>query len=356
MSATSAGTGAAIPDGTVPDGPLTIAQLAALAGVSTATVSKVVNGRSDVAAATRAQIEELIRTRGYRRQRRPTKSAALIDVLFHELRGLYAIEILNGVEEVAREHRLGVVLSEMGGRHVPGHDWVEEVLARRPVGVVSVFSGLEPEQTERLYSRDIPLVLLDPTGDPDHDAPSVGAGNWNGGLSATRHLIGLGHRRIGVITGPDRMEASRARVDGYRAALDLAGIPADSALERHGDFTIETGRDLALDLLRTERPTAIFACNDGTALGIYHAAANLGLRIPEDLSVVGFDDLPKARWMIPPLTTVRQPLKDMGTAAARMITALAAGETLPQQRIELATELVVRESTARPGTVTPTPS
>ncbi|MQM27391.1 LacI family DNA-binding transcriptional regulator [Glycomyces albidus] len=345
MSATSAGTGPA-----VPDGPLTIAQLAALAGVSTATVSKVVNGRSDVAAATRAQIEELIRTRGYRRQRRPTKSAALIDVLFHELRGVYAIEILNGVEEVAREHRLGVVLSELGGRHVPGQDWVEEALARRPVGVVSVFSGLEPDQTERLYSRDIPLVLLDPTGDPDHDAPSVGSGNWNGGLSATRHLIGLGHRRIGVITGPDRMEASRARADGYRAALDLAGIPADPALERHGNFRIETGRDLAFELLRLEdRPTAIFACNDGTALGVYHAAAKLGLRIPEDLSVVGFDDLPETRWMIPPLTSVRQPLKEMGAAAARMITALAAGETLPHHRVELATELVVRESTARPG-------
>jgi DNA-binding LacI/PurR family transcriptional regulator len=333
----------------IPEGSLTIAQLAALAGVSTATVSKVVNGRSDVASATREQIEGLIRARGYRRQRRPAKSAALIDVLFHELRGLYAVEILGGVQQVAREQRLGVVVSEMGGRHVPGHDWVEEVLARRPLGVVSVFSGLTTEQSDRLYSRDIPLVLLDPTGDPDPDAPSTGASNWNGGLAAARHLLGLGHRRIAMITGPDRMEAARARLDGFRSGLDMAGVPVDPELLRHGDFEIATGRDLALELLRLEAPpTAIFACNDGTAVGVYHAAAKLGVRIPEDLSVVGFDDLPKAKWTVPPLTTIRQPLKEMGAAAARMVVALAAGETLPQQRVELATELVVRLTPERP--------
>jgi DNA-binding LacI/PurR family transcriptional regulator len=337
-----------------PAGPLTIAQLAALAGVSTATVSKVVNGRSDVAAATRELIEDLIRRHGYRRQRRPSKSAALIDVLFHELRGLYPVEILNGVEAVAREHRLGVVVSELGGRHVPGQGWVEDVLARRPHGVVSVFTGLTADQTDRLYSRDIPLVLLDPTGDPDHDAPSVGASNWNGGLAAARHLIALGHRRIAVVTGPEHLEASRARLDGFRAGMDLAGVPLDPALERHGDFMIEGGREHARALLRLdEPPTAIFACNDGTAVGVYHAAAEAGVRIPEDLSVVGFDDLPKAKWTIPPLTTIRQPLNEMGAAAARMIVALAAGEPLPQQRVELATELVVRESTAPPQAGSP---
>lgn len=332
-----------------PEGPLTIAQLAALAGVSTATVSKVVNGRSDVAAATREQVEELIRSHGYRRQRRPAKSSALIDVLFHELRGLYAIEILNGVEEVAREHRLGVVVSELGGRHTPGQGWVEDVLARRPVGVVSVFSGLTVEQSDLLYSRDIPLVLLDPTGDPDHDAPSVGASNWNGGLTAARHLVGLGHRRIAVITGPDHMEASRARLDGFRAGLELAGAALHPELERHGDFMIEGGREHARALLRLDDPpTAVFACNDGTAVGVYHAAAELGVRIPEDLSVVGFDDLPEATWTIPPLTTIRQPLKEMGSAAAGMVVALAAGGPLPQQRRELATALVVRRSTGAP--------
>ncbi|RRR98084.1 LacI family DNA-binding transcriptional regulator [Glycomyces terrestris] len=344
MSPSQAGAGTE-----TPDGPLTIAQLAALAGVSTATVSKVVNGRSDVSAATRDQIEELIRTRGYRRQRRPAKSAALIDVLFHELRSSYVMEILNGIREVARAHRIGVVVSELAGRRVPGGDWIEDVLARRPLGVVSVYAGLAPDQCDRLYSRDVPLVQLDPTGDPEHDAPSVGAGNWSGGLSAARHLAALGHRRIGVVSGPENMEAARARLDGFRSALDLAGVEADPGLVRPGDFSIETGRVHALDLLRLdEPPTAVFACNDSSAVGVYHAAAQLGVRIPEDLSVVGFDDLPMAKWMIPPLTTVRQPLKEMGAAAARMIVRLAEGGALPQQRVELATELVVRDSTAPP--------
>jgi DNA-binding LacI/PurR family transcriptional regulator len=152
------------------------------------------------------------------------------------------------------------------------------------------------------------------------------------------------------------MEAARARLDGFRSGLDMAGVPVDPALVRHGDFEIETGRDLALELLRLEAPpTAVFACNDGTALGVYHAAASLGLRIPDDLSVVGFDDLPKAKWMVPPLTTIRQPLKAMGAAAAQMIVALAAGETLPRQRVELATDLVVRESTAPPRLNGPEP-
>ena len=328
---------------------LTIAQLAALAGVSTATVSKVVNGRSDVAAATREQIEGLIRDRGYRRQRRPAKSAALIEILFHELRGTYGIEILNGVARVAREHRIGVVVSELGGHHIPGQDCVEDVLARRPLGVISVYSGLTAEQSERLYSRDIPTVLLDPTGGPGDDAPSVGASNWNGGLAAARHLLGLGHRRIGVITGPDRKESSRARFDGFRAGMDLGGVPLDPALQRSGDFEITGGRECARELLALpDPPTAIFACNDGMALGVYHAAAEAGLRIPADLSVVGFDDLPKAQWTIPPLTTIRQPLTEMGAAAAGMVVALAAGGPLPHQRVELATELVVRESTAPP--------
>lgn len=348
---TSASEAASIDD--VPrDAPPTIAQIARLAGVSVATVSKVVNGRTDVAPETRDVVEALIRRHGYRRQKRPAKPAPLIEVVFHELRGLYGIEILNGVNRVAREHRLAAVVSELEGRHTPGRGWVEDVLARRSAGVISVFSHLDGEQSARLSSRGVPLVLLDPTGEPAHDFPSVGAANWNGGLTATRHLLELGHRRIGVITGPGHMLSSRARLDGHRAALDLAGVPADPALVRAGDFQIEDGRRLTRELLRLDDPpTAVFASNDGEAIGVYQAAAEAGLRIPEDLSVVGFDDLPMTEWTIPPLTTVRQPLHDMAAAAAGMVVALVRGEALPQHRVELATELVVRGSTAGPRAV-----
>jgi DNA-binding LacI/PurR family transcriptional regulator len=326
---------------------LTIAQLAELAGVSTATVSKVVNGRSEVAAETRALVERLIREHGYRPQRRRVGPAALVELVFHALEGDYPIEIAKGVGQVAREHDLAVVLSELHHHHTPGHSWIEGVLGRRPTGVIAVFSSLTEAQRDQLATRDIPLVMLDPTGDPGHQVPSVGAGNWSGGLSATRHLLELGHRRIAVITGPDYALSSRARLDGYRAALDMAGVPVDQELIGRGDFVVEGGLAQARRLLRLPHPpTAIFSCNDGQAMGVYRAAYELGLRIPDDLSVVGFDDLPPMRWMTPPLTTVRQPLTEMAAAATTMLVKLAQGDPLPQNRVELGTELVIRDSTA----------
>jgi DNA-binding LacI/PurR family transcriptional regulator len=329
--------------------PPTIAQLAELAGVSVATVSKVVNGRSEVAAETRAHIERLIREHGYRRQKRRASPAALLELVFHELEGAYAMEIIKGVEQTAREHGLAVVLSELQGRHTPGRGWIEDVLTRRPAGVVAVFSGLTGEQRDLLDTRDIPLVLVDPTGDPGHQAPSVGAGNWTGGLAATRHLLELGHRRIAIVTGPAHALSSRARLDGYRAALDTAGVPVDPELVREGDFHVADGTAHARALLRlNDPPTAIFACNDLQAVGVYQAAHELGLRIPDDLSVIGFDDLPPAKWVIPALTTIRQPLMEMAAAATGMVLTLAQGEPLPCTRLELATDLIQRGSTAPP--------
>ncbi|MET9251186.1 LacI family DNA-binding transcriptional regulator [Nonomuraea sp. NPDC003709] len=330
--------------------PLTITQLAELAGVSTATVSKVVNGRSEVAPETRALVEGLIRRHGYRRQRRRVTASALVEVVFHALGGDYPIEMIRGVDQVAREHHLAVVISDMQQRSGSGHSWIEGVLSRRPAGVIAVFSGLTEEQRDQLVTRDIPIVLLDPSGDPGPGVPSVGAGNWSGGLSATRHLLDLGHRRIALITGPDWALSSRARLDGYRTALDLAGVPVDPELIGSGDFVIEGGLAQAHRLLRLpDPPTAIFASNDGEAVGVYRAAYELGLRIPGDLSVVGFDDLPSVQWAVPPLTTVRQPLIEMAATATAMLMKLAQGEPLAQTRVELGTELIVRASTAPPS-------
>jgi LacI family xylobiose transport system transcriptional regulator len=316
--------------------------------VSTATVSKVVNGRSAVAPQTRALVQRLIREHGYRRQRRRVTPAFGVEVVFHELAGDYPTEIIRGVGQVARQHRMTVAVSELGG-HTPGGDWIEDVLNRRPAGVIAVFSRLTNLQRDRLTDREIPLVLLDPLGDPGHRIPSVGAGNWNGGLSATNHLLELGHRRIAIITGPANALSSRARLDGYRAALDTSGVPVDPDLICQGDFQIEDGLAHTHRLLRLpDPPTAVFACNDGEAIGVYHAAKEAGLRIPEDLSVVGFDDMPPMRWAIPPLTTIRQPLAEMAAAATSMLVTLARGETLPQHRVEFATSLVIRGSTAPP--------
>ncbi|MFC5666760.1 LacI family DNA-binding transcriptional regulator [Kitasatospora misakiensis] len=329
--------------------PATLAEIAQQAGVSAPTVSKVLNGRADVAPATRERVEELLRRHGYRRRRGTAQVSPLLELVFHELESAWAMEVIRGVENVVREEGLSIVLSESSGRLSPGQSWVDGVLARRPTGVLLVLSDLDRLQRQQLAGRDIPFVVIDPAGDPGQEVPAVGTTNWDGGLAATRHLVDLGHRRIGLIGGPGRMMCSRARADGYRAALDMAGIAYDPELVREGDFHHEAGRRVGLELLNLpDRPTAVFAGNDLQALGLYEAARELGLRIPEDLSVVGFDDLPLARWVGPPLTTVRQPLTEMAEVAARLVIDLARGGRPGTLRVDLATSLVERSSTAPP--------
>jgi DNA-binding LacI/PurR family transcriptional regulator len=327
----------------------TIAFIAEQTGVSVPTVSKVINGRSDVSSETRRRVEAAIIEHGYQRAPRAVGRSSLIEVIFHELESEWALEIVRGVERVAGRHHLAVVLTEMQGRRTPGRGWIEGVLARRPTGVIAVFSDLTATMREQLRTRGIPFVILDPAGEPLHATPSIGATNWNGGLTATRHLLGLGHRRIAVIGGPAGILCSRARMDGFRAAMDEAGVPVEASLISHGDFQVDEGIATGRALLgRPDRPTAIITGNDLQALGVYQAAREARLHIPEDLSVVGFDDLPVARWVGPPLTTVRQPLIEMAEAAATLVLELARGEEPAQMRLELTTELIVRESTAPP--------
>ncbi|GAA0362754.1 LacI family DNA-binding transcriptional regulator [Microbispora corallina] len=326
---------------------LTVARIARLAGVSAPTVSRVINGQAGVALSTRQRVEAVLREHGYRRDN--PAPAAIIELVFHALESLWALEIIRGVEQVAREHELAVVLTEMQGRLTPGKAWTEQVLARRPTGVIAVFSELTGHQQSQLATRGIPLVVLDPTGEPLHLTPSVGATNWSGGMAATRHLLELGHRRIAMLSGPVEWPCCRARLDGYRAAMDAAGVPVDPDLVKVSTLYVEGGlRDGAALLGLPDPPTAVFTANDLQAFGVYEAARRAGVRIPEDLSVVGFDDLSFTAWAGPPMTTVRQPLVQMGAAAARMVVALARQEPLEQHRVELATTLVVRESTAPP--------
>jgi len=326
---------------------VTLAHIAKLAGVSAPTVSKVINGHPGVAAGTRRRVEELVQEYGWRRRPDAVDSSAVVEVVFESLDSLWALELIRGMDEVVQDRGMILGLTDMRGRRSPHSGWIDQVLARRPVGVIAVSADLSERQRARLASRSIPLVALDPRGEPDHDVPSVGATNWNGGLAATRHLLELGHRRIAMINGPDTLMCCRARLDGYRAALDSAGIPADPGLVCTGPLYVEGGRTQAQALLALpDPPTAIFAANDLQALGVYQAAHRAGLRVPEDLSVVGFDDLPLAQWADPPMTTVRQPLQKMGTAAAEMVLALASRRTPVEDRVELATRLHVRSSTA----------
>lgn len=319
-----------------------------MAGVSPATVSKVLNGHAGVAADTRQRVESTLREHGYRRPP-VTEPAAAIEVVFYGLIGDLATHIVHGVERVARQHDLAVVFTNALNPVRADRSWSEQLLARRPVGVITVHTRLTPEQHERLAISGIPMVALDPMGEPSYATPSVGATNWNGGVMAARHLLELGHRRIAVISGPAEFLCARARLDACRAALDAAGAPLDDRLVRSGQFWYEDGLAFAEELLALpERPTAIVCGNDLQAMGVYEAARRSGVRIPHDLSVVGFDDIPPARWCAPPLTTVRQPFVKMGEAAARMLLSLVGGAPQDETRVELATSLVVRESTAPP--------
>jgi LacI family xylobiose transport system transcriptional regulator len=323
-------------------------ELADEAGVSLSTVSKVLNGRADVSAATRAKVEAILDRQGYERRVGKGSQTGLIELVFPELDTAWAMEIIRGVENVARTNGLSVVITESGDRHSPSADWVDGVLRRRPVGVVLVFSDLADEAKAKLRSRAIPFVIVDPAGDPAPDVPSVGSANWSGGLMATRHLIELGHTRIAAITGRDDMMCSFARLDGYRSAMNAAGIEIDDRLVRFGNFHVSGGNEIALELLRMdEPPTAIFAGSDLQALGVIEAARTLGIQVPRDLSIVGYDDLQLAQWSSPSLTTIHQPLTKMAEEAARLVVRMSEGELESIPRMDLATRLVVRESTAQ---------
>ncbi|QFZ18285.1 LacI family DNA-binding transcriptional regulator [Saccharothrix syringae] len=327
-----------------------ISSIAAEAGVSIPTVSKVLNGRPDVAADTRARVESVIERHRYQRRRaRQSSRPALIDLVFHEMHSAWSTEIIRGVEQAAAAERAAVVLSELGGAHRPRQEWFDDLLTRRPLGVILVLAELDEGQRHQLATRNIPFVVVDTAGEQPPGVPVVGSANWAGGLAATRHLLGLGHRRIAVISGPTTMLCSRARVDGFRSALDAEGVVVEPDFVRYGNFFVDGGYAHGLALLdRPDRPTAIFAGSDFQALGVMRAARELGLSIPGDLSIVGYDDVQVTEWIGPPLTTVRQPLREMATTAAQMVFTLARGERPRNERIDLATELVVRQSTAPP--------
>lgn len=329
---------------------VTISVIAREAGVSVPTVSRVVNGRSDVAPQTRQRIETLLREHGYqpRGTRTRTPAARLIDLVFNDLDSPWAVEIIRGVEDVAHAAGVGAVVSTIHRKTEPARQWLQNLRARASDGVILVNSVLDSPLLAELRRLSVPLVVVDPVGTPTFDTPAIGATNWAGGLSAAEHLLSLGHRRIGVVTGPRDLLCSQARLDGYRAALSAAGAGLDDDLLHEGDFYHESGFKSGEAMLTSAQPpTAILASSDQMALGVYEAVRQQGLRVPDDVSVVGFDDLPEVRWSSPPLTTVRQPLVEMGALAARTVLRLASGDEVDSPRVELATSLITRESTTK---------
>lgn len=327
---------------------VTIAEIAAAAGVSMSTVSKVLNGNHDVSAATRQRVQSLLLERSYeRRTASATSTPPLVDLVFQELESPWAMEIVRGAVEAAAAAGLKVALTSL--TEEPGRrSWLDQICARGTRGVILLLADLGLREKAELRSRGLPFAVVDPRGEQDPTVTQVGATNWSGGFAATRHLIELGHRRIGMISGPSDLLCSRARMDGYRSAMESAGLKVDPELMQWSNFHVDGGFKVGSAMLSMEQPpTAIFAGSDLQALGVLEAARTAHLRVPNDLSLVGFDDLPLSTWTSPPLTTVRQPLAEMASTAVRLVLAQAVNEDATNHNVELATSLVVRETTAR---------
>jgi LacI family transcriptional regulator len=328
----------------------TLASVAEIAGVSIPTVSKVLNGRDDVAAATRDRVLEVMRSLNYRSPtpRRRTDSV-MIDVVVESVTTAYYAEVMDGILECASENGAEVVLSAMSLKAVSAAQRVQRMLDAGRQGLLLVTSKWGRSDLLTFQERGIPVVLVDPLNPPGADVVSVGATNWAGGKAATEHLLDLGHQRIAHLGGPPRAECSQDRQHGYMAALLGRGFEVRPEYVLHGEFTRSFGIEGLSRLLDLpEPPTAIFAANDTIASGVWEEARRRGLKLPAHLSIVGFDGTSFAEQAMPQLTTVEQPLREIGRSAARALLRQIDGQEPDSTRIELATRLLVRESTAPP--------
>jgi DNA-binding LacI/PurR family transcriptional regulator len=328
----------------------TLSDVASVAGTSIPTVSKVLRGGTDISPATRDRVMDAIRAVGYARGLKGMadgEQAALIDLVVNHVNGTWANGVLTGVESAAVAANVDVVISLAH----ENADWVSRLLRRPSRGAIVVLVDPTSSQFSALEAAGIPVVLVTPMSEPRAAVPRVGVTNWDGGRTAAEHLLSLGHRRFGIVAGQRSHLYSRARVDGFRSALDAADGGRCTVV--HGDWDRGIAARAASTLLEgVDRPTAIFACSDVMAVGVYDAASNLGLRVPRDLSVVGFDDVPEAQWAVPALTTIRQPVAEMGAVAVRLLMRVpelgSMSDARDINRVDLPTSLVVRSSTGPP--------
>ncbi len=324
---------------------VTIQDVAKKAKVSVSTVSRVLNGKADVASETQARILAVIDTLGYatnlaaRSMRSHKKN--LVGLIMPDIAYPFAIEVMKGVNRAIAESEFDLLVYTTGdvrksGRASHEQKYVSLLTNSISDGVVIV----APVAGE--FNIDAPIVSIDPlASNPNY--PAVHATNYQGALDAMEYLLGLGHRRIGYISGRAELESSNRRLMGYRDALEKAGIPLDEALIATGDYTTETGVSGARQLLGLKNPpTVIFASNDQMALGVFQVAEELGLRIPDDLSVIGFDNITESKYM--GLTTVDQFISEMGYVATQMLIKIINGIPLDDQTYRMQTRLVIRSS------------
>jgi LacI family transcriptional regulator len=330
---------------------VTIEDVAAKAGVSIATVSRVVNSRYGVSADTSAKVQAVIDELGYAsslvarslRSRRTN----VIGIVVADLEP-FSAELLKGAGRAVRGTGYELIAYSGGGHVEDQVGWERRYLSRINGTLTDGTLLVTPTVTE--VGSDVPVVAVDPHTGPA-TLPTVDSQNLEGAIAATEYLIGLGHRRIGFLAGRPDLESARLRENGYREALARAGIAFDPNLVRVGGYTLDTADQPARELLSLgDRPTAVFAANDLSAIQTMHVARNWGIRVPDDLSIIGFDNIPESALTEPPLTTIDQAIQEMGYEAARLLIELIED---PERRgpihLTLPTKLVVRQSCRAPA-------
>ena len=328
---------------------VTIREIADLAGVSVATVSRVMNGRDDVSRETRELVQWIVRERGYTANRTARGLSAgrtgLIGATVPLVHPAYFSFILSGAAEALYERDMWLVLCPTQHEHAREVSLLERMMHGTTDGGVLILPQESADELEHLLEHGYSFVVVDPLLPLNERIPAVSAAHSAGADLAVKHLLSLGHRRIAAITGPRGWIATEERLRGFHAALAAAGILAAPELVVEANFEIEPGLRAARRLLDLhEPPTAIFAFNDNLAIGVLQAAAERGVRVPEELSVVGFDDVEAAEIVTPTLTTIRQPLAEMGRMAVSLLERLIEGQRIEALHVELRTQLVVRQS------------
>ena len=326
----------------------TIVDVAAKAGVSFGTVSRVINNDVHVRPATRERVLQAMEQLGFvaNRQARSLaggKSGA-IGLLVPDLGTGYIGEIIRGIDAELTLQELDLILYTTHRTASKEANYVANLAQGMVDGLLLVLPRNPADYVGTLTQRNFPFVLIDHQG-TGKECPAVGATNWQGAFDATEHLLKLGHRRIGFITGSMDLGCAQDRLAGYRAALRTHHVPYTEELVYEGTFFQPDGFTGALALLDLpEPPTAIFASNDVMAMGVMDAIRQRGLRIPDDIAVLGFDDIPQAEMVRPALTTIQQPLEKMGRVATQMLLDLLEAPESKIQRIELPTKLIIRDS------------
>ncbi|MDZ4717523.1 MAG: LacI family DNA-binding transcriptional regulator [Roseiflexaceae bacterium] len=331
---------------------ITIREVARRAGVSYQTVSRVINNSPDVSVETREQVQRAIADLDYHPNAQAVSLSRnrsnIVGMIVDRAGDSFFGPMVDGACQALAERGRFMLLAQTDNLEQPSA--IEALLRSRRIDGLILVLPLEPslEQARNLVKSQLPLVLVDLQYDIDADYISVDS--YRGAYAATKHLIELGHRRIGIVYNRQDIPVGLIRLSAYQAALQDYGIAFDPVLALPGKWGVASGKEGAEQLLAlSERPTAIFTCDDQMAIGALQTIYRHGLRVPEDISLVGFDDIEYAQYLHPPLTTVRQPLREMGYTAGEHICRMIDGTMIGRLQLTLASTLIIRDSTAPPA-------